>query len=93
MVQIEVMNLISDINLFSNLSFSLCYVFKSRICNVHAFICIHFPFLAPVEGLSCKPKYRANIIRHFIFVSLFIFSITLPALRISYCFRFKIWLI
>ena len=26
---------------------------KSRICN----ICIHFSFIAPVEGLCCKPKY------------------------------------
>ena len=31
-------------------------------------ICIHFSFLAPVEGLCCEPKYRANIIHHFIFV-------------------------
>ena len=25
-------------------------------------------FFAPVEGLCCKPKYRENIIHHFIFV-------------------------
>ena len=29
---------------------------------------IHFSFIAPVEGLCCKQKYRANIIHHFIFV-------------------------
>ena len=38
----------------------------------------HFTFIAPVEGLSFKPKYRGNIIHHLIFV-FFIFSITLPA--------------
>ena len=32
------------------------------------FICIHFSFIAHVEGLCCKPNYRANIIHHFIFV-------------------------
>ena len=32
------------------------------------FICIHFSFIAPVEGLCCKPKYQSNIIHHFIFV-------------------------
>ena len=31
-------------------------------------ICIHFSFIALVEGLLCKPTYRANIIHHFIFV-------------------------
>ena len=30
-----VMNLISDIDIFSSLSFSISYVFKSRMCNVH----------------------------------------------------------
>ena len=38
----------------------------------------HFTFIAPVEGLSFKPKDRGNIIHHLIFV-FFIFSITLPA--------------
>ena len=38
----------------------------------------HFTFIAPVEGLSFKPKYRGNIIHHLIFVFV-IFSITLPA--------------
>ena len=33
-----------------------------------SFICIHFSFIAPVEGLCCKPKYWANIIHHYIFV-------------------------
>ena len=27
-----------------------------------------YPQLAPMEGLCYKPKYRANIIHHFIFV-------------------------
>ena len=38
----------------------------------------HFTFIAPVEGLSFKPKDRGNIIHHLIFV-FFIFSIPLPA--------------
>ena len=45
---------------------SLCicaYVFKSRICNVHLVsFCIHYSFIATVEGLCCKLKYQANII-------------------------------
>ena len=35
-----VINLISDIDLFSSLSFSISYVFKSRMCNVHLFSCL-----------------------------------------------------
>ena len=43
-------------------------------------------FIAPVEGLCCKPKYRANVIHHSIFFSSYIFSITLPAVRIILLF-------
>ena len=50
------------------LSFSDCYVFKSRICNGRLLSVFIFPVTASVEGLCCKPKYRANIIHHFIFV-------------------------
>lgn len=42
--------------------FSACYIFKFRIRNV--FICIHFSILASVEGLCCKPKFRANTLYH-----------------------------
>ena len=31
-----------------------------------SFICIHFSFIVPAEGLCRKPKYGANIIHHFI---------------------------
>ena len=34
-INIDVMNSVSDIYLFSSLSFSVCYVFKSRIRNVY----------------------------------------------------------
>ena len=34
--------------------------------------CIHFSFLAPEEGLFCKPKYRANILLNFISASILI---------------------
>ena len=37
---------------------------------------IHFSFIVPIKGLCCKPKYRANIIHHFILFSVFIFSTT-----------------
>ena len=69
------MNLISDIYLFSSLSFSVCYVFKSRVCNVHrSFICIQFSFIAPVGGLCCKPKYSAdNSPLYFCFCFLYFF--------------------
>ena len=62
------MNSVSDIYLFSSLSFSVYYVFKSRICNLtFEFICIHFfvLFYPPVKGLCCRPKYWANIIHRF----------------------------
>ena len=44
----------------------------SRICRRSSLICTHFSFIAPVEGLCCKPKYRANFIHYFIYV-LFIY--------------------
>ena len=65
------MNSISDIYLLilvDSLSFSVCYVLKSRICNVHLLSVFIFFFIVRVEGFCCKPKYRANIIYHFIFV-------------------------
>ena len=40
------------------------------------YICIHICFLAPVESLFCKPKYRANIFNclFFYFISVSISS-------------------
>ena len=49
-------------------------------------IYIYFAFIVPVEGLCCKPKYRANRIRHFIFVFFFTLPFTLPAVGISLLF-------
>ena len=69
--------------------------YKNKVVN---YICPIFQFatqrglwkknewLAPVEGLCYKPKYRANIIHHFIFVFFIYFSITLPTVRISSLF-------
>ena len=62
------MNSISHLYLFGSLSFSVCCVFKSRIFNVHLLSVFRFSFMAPVEGLCCKLKYRANIIHRYIFV-------------------------
>ena len=61
------MNSVSDIYLFSSLSFSVYHVFKSRMCNLtfefilhlYSFLVLFYP---PVEGLCCRPKYWANII-------------------------------
>ena len=53
------------------------------------FICIHFSFIARVEGLCRKLKYRENIIHHFIFVFFIYFSTTLPAVRISCMFWYN----
>ena len=64
MNRLDVRDLISDI--YS--PFSDCYVFKSRICNVYLLPVFIFPVTVSVEGLCCKPKYRANIIHHVIFV-------------------------
>ena len=74
------MNSIFDIYLCSRLSFSVCYVFKSRISNVHVLSVFHFSFIAPVEDLCCKPKYQANIIHHFSFV-LFRYFFSLSSCR------------
>ena len=64
------MNSVSDIYLFSSLSLSVYYVFKSRMCNLtfefilhlHSFFVLFYP---PVEGLCCRPKYWANVIHRF----------------------------
>ena len=45
------------------------------------YLCIHF-LLAPVEGLSYKPKYRANIF-YSLFYILILFLTLLLAVRIS----------
>ena len=39
-----------------------------RYVHFLSYVFISFFFLAPVEGLCCKPKYRANITHHFSFV-------------------------
>ena len=59
----------SDIYLFSSLSFS---VFSLSYATF-IFYLYSFFFIAPVEGLCCKPKYRTNIIHHVIFVLFFFF--------------------
>ena len=61
------MNSVSDIYLFSSLSFSVYDVFKFRMCNLTFEFNLHLYsffvlFYAPVEGLCCRPKYWANII-------------------------------
>ena len=65
------MTSVSDIYLFSSLSFSVYYVFKSRMCNLtfeliilylYSFFVLFYP---PVESLCCRPKYWANIIHRF----------------------------
>ena len=51
--------------------FSLSFLFAlySNLTYVTFIFYLHsFSFIAPVEGLCCKLKYRANIIHHFIFV-------------------------
>ena len=64
------MNSVSDIYLFSSLSFSVYYVFKSRMCNLTFEFILHLYslfvfFLSSVEGLCCRPKYWANVIHRF----------------------------
>ena len=64
------MNSVSDIYLFSSLSFSVYYVFKSRMCNLTFEFILHLysffvVFYPPVEGLCCRPKHWANIIHRF----------------------------
>ena len=64
------MNSVSDIYLFSSLSFSVYYVFKSRMCkltfefilHLHSFFVLFYP---PVKYLCCRPKYSANVIHRF----------------------------
>ena len=64
------MNSVSDIHLFSSLSFSVYYVFISHMCNLafefilylYSFFTLFYP---PVEGLCCRPKYWANVIHRF----------------------------
>ena len=65
------MNSVTDIYRFRSLSFSVYYVFKSRICNLtfeliilhlYSFFVLFYP---PVESLCCRPKYWANIIHRF----------------------------
>ena len=46
---------------------------KETLMSVYISNIFHFSFISPVEGLCCKPKYRANIIHHFILFSFFIF--------------------
>ena len=54
------------------------------ICRTFRFATQPF-FIALVEGLSCKPKYQANIIHHVIFIFFsFIFSITLIGVVIKF---------
>ena len=66
------MNSVSDIYLFSGLSFSVYYVFKFRMCNLtfefilHVYMYFVFVlFYPPVEGLCCRQKYWANIMHRF----------------------------
>ena len=68
------LNSVSGIYLSSSLSFSVYYsVFKSRMCNLtfefilhlYSFFRSFLLFFIPVEGLCCRPKYWANIIRRF----------------------------
>ena len=63
------MNSISDIYLLILVAYHFPFAMYSNLAFVtFIFICIHFSFIVPVEGLSWKPKYRANLIYHFIFV-------------------------
>ena len=65
---------------------------NSNLHAIHTFAYITFIFylysffIAPVEDLCCKPKYRANVIHHSIFFFFLYFSITLPAVRIILLF-------
>ena len=44
-----------------------------------------------IEGLYCRPKYRANIVHHFIFLSFPFFPTTPAVVRIGLqWFNFKI---
>ena len=67
------LNPVSDIYLFSSLSFSVYSVFKSRMCKLtfefifylYSFFRCFLFFFIPVEDLCCRPKYWANIIHRF----------------------------
>ena len=59
---------------------------NSNLPAIHTFVYITFIFylysffIGPVEGLCCKPKYRANVIHHsiFFFLPIFFLSLFLP---------------
>ena len=73
-------------NLISDICFLVAYHFLSAIMQRSYFVCVHVSFIAPVEGLCWKPKYRASKIHHFIFVlSLFFLSLS-PVVMISLLF-------
>ena len=62
------MNSVSDIYLFSSLSFSVYYVLKSRMCNLTFILNLYsllVLFYPPVKRLCCEPRYWANIIHRF----------------------------
>ena len=64
------------------------------ICPIFRFATQTFFFIAPDEGSCCKPKYRANIIRHLIFLKFFFFYFFYHSYWRKdqvYCFKFKIW--
>ena len=65
------------------------FLYSNRAYATFTFICIHFSFIDRFEGLCCKPKYRENIIHHFIFVFFIYFSTTLPVVRISCMFWYN----
>ena len=89
-----VMNLISDIDLFSSLSFSISYVFKSRMCNVHLFSCLSvFIFLLQPSLqvlLQTEIWFKYNLPLYLCFLCLFSPSLFLPQGSV-YCFEFKMW--
>ena len=59
------MNLISDIFL---VAYHFLFAVFSNLVHVTFILYLYSFFLAPVQGLCCKPKYRANVIHHFMFV-------------------------
>ena len=71
--------------MYSNLAY-LTFIF---------YLCIHFSFIAPVQGLCCKPKYRPNVTHHLIFVLLIYFFYHSDSScrkdQLIYCFKFQIW--
>ena len=86
------MNSVSDIYLFSSLSFSVCCVFKSRICNVHLLSVFIFLSQPPLKVCVATRNYRAKIIHHFIVV-LFLYFFYYSSCRKEgtvYCFKFML---